>query len=112
LEITIRTQEQVKIIKLRGALKLGESLDQLSETLNDQLGAGEIRLILDLEEVPMIDSSGIGLLVRALTSMKQRGGSIKLLKPSKFVLQTLKLVSLVKLFEIFDDLPQAVASFR
>ena len=112
MEITIRTQEQVKIIKLRGALKLGESLDQLSETLNDQLGAGEIRLILDLEEVPMIDSSGIGLLVRALTSMKQRGGSIKLLKPSKFVLQTLKLVSLVKLFEIFDDLPQAVASFR
>jgi len=112
LEITIRTQEQVKIIKLRGALKLGESLDRLSETLNDQLGAGEIRLILDLEEVPMIDSSGIGLLVRALTGMKQRGGSVKLLKPSKFVLQTLKLVSLVKLFEIFDDLPQAVASFH
>jgi len=112
LEITIRTQEQGKIIKLRGALKLGESLDLLSETLNDQLGAGELRLVLDLEEVPMIDSSGIGLLVRALTSTKQRGGSVKLLKPSKFVLQTLKLVSLVKLFEIFDDLPQAVASFR
>jgi len=112
LEITIRTQDQVKIIKLRGAIKLGESLDRLSETFKEQSDAGESRLLLDLEEVPMIDSSGIGLLVRALTNAKKRGGAVKLLKPSKFVLQTLKLVALIKLFEIFDDLSLAVASFR
>ena len=111
MDIEVRTQSQVKVIKLRGRLGLGESLDRTSETLTDLLGAGEIRFLLDLEEVPMIDSSGIGLLVRYLTAAKQRGGSLKLLNPSKFALQTLKLVRVLNLFEVFDDLDQAVASF-
>ena len=59
----------------------------------------------------MIDSSGIGILVRSLTSAKQRGGSVKLVNPSKFALQTLKLVGVVNLFEIFQDEDAAVASF-
>lgn len=89
MEIDVRTLSQVKIIKLRGRLGMGESLDRTSETLTDLLAAGELRFLLDLEEVPMIGSSAIGLLVRYLTSAKQRGGSLKLLNPSKFVLQTL-----------------------
>jgi anti-sigma B factor antagonist len=111
VHIEVSTQSQVKIIKLRGRLGLGESLDQTSETLTDLLSAGEVRFLLDLQEVPMIDSSGIGMLVRYLTAAKQRGGSLKLLNPSKFALQTLTLVRVVSLFEVFEDLQQAVASF-
>jgi anti-sigma B factor antagonist len=112
VDIEVRTQSQVKVIKLRGRLGLGESLDRTSETLTDLLGAGEHRLLLDLQEVSMIDSSGIGLLVRYLTAAKQRGGSLKLLNPSKFALQTLKLVRVLNLFEVFEDLQTAVASFN
>jgi anti-sigma B factor antagonist len=111
VEIEVRTQSGVKIIRLQGKLVLGEALDRTSATLTDLLAAGEIRWILDLQEVPMIDSSGIGLLVRFLTTSKQRGGSLKLLNPSKFALQTLKLVRVHSLFEVFDDLQKAVASF-
>jgi anti-sigma B factor antagonist len=111
VDIEVRTQSQVKIIKLRGRLGLGESMDRTSETLTDLLETGEVHFLLDLQEVPTIDSSGIGLLVRYLTTAKQRGGSLKLLNPSKFVLQTLKLVRVLSLFEVFDDLEQAVASF-
>jgi anti-anti-sigma factor len=111
VHIEVSTQSQVKIIKLRGRLGLGESLDQTSETLTDLLRAGEVRFLLDLQEVPMIDSSGIGMLVRYLTAAKQRGGSLKLLNPSKFTLQTLTLVRVVNLFEVFEDLQLAVASF-
>jgi len=60
----------------------------------------------------MIDSSAIGLLVRYLTFAKQRGGSLKLLNPSKFVVQTLKLVRVLNLFEVFEDVQLAVASFN
>ena len=49
--------------------------------------------------------------MRSLTSAKQRGGSVKLVNPSKFALQTLKLVGVVNLFEIFQDEDAAVASF-
>jgi anti-sigma B factor antagonist len=112
VEIDVRTQEQVKIVKLRGKLNLGASLDRTNETLKDLVNAGESRFLLDLQEVPMIDSSGIGLLVRYLTAAKQHGGSLKLLNPSKFALQTLKLVRVLSLFEVFEDQQAAVASFQ
>jgi anti-sigma B factor antagonist len=111
VDIDVRTLSQVKIIKLRGRLGMGESLDRTNAALTDLLAAGELRFLLDLQEVPMIDSSAIGLLVRFLTSVKHRGGSLKLLNPSKFVMQTLKLVRVLNLFEVFEDQQQAVASF-
>ena len=112
MEIDVRTQDQVKIITLRGKLNLGPALDRTNETIKDLLDSGESRFVLDLQDVPTIDSSGIGLLVRYLTAAKQRGGSLKLLNPSKFALQTLKLVRVVNLFEIFEDQQLAVASFQ
>jgi len=111
LEIEVRTQSDVKLITLRGRLNLGEPLDRLNATMTDLLNDGQSRFILDLQEVPTIDSSGIGLLVRFLTSAKQRGGSLKLLNPSKFAVQTLKLVRVLTLFEVFEDPQLAVASF-
>ena len=112
MEIDVRTQDQVKIVRLRGKLNLGAALDRANETLKDLVNAGESRFLLDLQEVPMIDSSGIGLLVRYLTAAKQHGGSLKLLNPSKFALQTLKLVRVLSLFEVFEDQQAAVASFQ
>ena len=102
----------MKIVTLRGKLNLGASLDRTNETLKDLVNAGESRFLLDLQDVPMIDSSGIGLLVRYLTAAKQHGGSLKLLNPSKFALQTLKLVRVLSLFEVFEDQQIAVASFQ
>jgi anti-sigma B factor antagonist len=110
LDIEVRSQEQLKLVKLRGKLGLGEPVDRLRETLNDLMDAGDCRIVLDLGEVPMIDSSGIGLLVKALTSAKQRGGAIRLLNPTKFTLQTLKMIGLLNVFEIFDDQQRAIAS--
>lgn len=108
MDIDVRSQGQVKIIKLRGRLSLGEPVDRLRATLEDLISAGDNRLVLDLEELTTMDSSGIGLLSRFLTSAKQQGGSLKLVNPSKFVVQTLKLVGLLNLFQVFSD-PQAAA---
>ena len=112
MDIEVRSQSQVKILKLRGKLVLGAPIDKLNATLKDLLNAGDTGFLLDLEEVPVIDSSGIGLLVQCLTAAKQNGGSLKLLNPSKFALQTLKLVRVLNLFEVFEDVQQAVASFE
>ena len=73
---------------------------------------GETCFVVDLGEVSMIDSSGIGLLVRCLTAAKQHSGSLKLLNPSKFAVQTLRMTGLLSLFEVFEDEAQAVASFQ
>lgn len=111
MDINVRRQSDVQIIRLRGDLKIGDAVDGFRQTLEDLLGAGDARLVLNIAEVPMIDSSGIGILVRSLTTAKQRGGNLKLVSPSKLALQTLKIVGLVSLFEIFDDEGKAIASF-
>ncbi len=95
MDIELCSLGQAKLVKLRGRLNLGDSVDRLRKTLDDLMGSGDTRIVLDLSEVPWIDSSGIGLLVKILTSAKQRGGSIKLLNPSKFTVQTLKMISLL-----------------
>jgi anti-sigma B factor antagonist len=111
VDIEVRSQGTVKVIKLRGRLALGESVERLRATVEDLLSSGENRLILDLEELATMDSSGIGLLSRLLTLSKQQGGSLKLVNPSKFVVQTLKLVGLLNLFEVFPETQAAAASF-
>jgi anti-sigma B factor antagonist len=111
VDIELRSQEQVKLVKLRGKLSLGDPVDRLRGTFEELMGSGNCRIVLDMSEVPMVDSSGIGLLVKSLTSTKQLGGAIRLLNPSKFTVQTLKMIGLLNLFEIFDDPQQAVASF-
>jgi anti-sigma B factor antagonist len=110
--IETRTQDGVKIVKLTGKLGMGAALDQFNATLGDLLNQSQNRIILDLEQVTMIDSSAIGMLVRYLSTAKQSGGSLKLLKPSKFTVQTLKMVGLLNLFPCYEDLSEAVASFQ
>ncbi len=112
MEIETRTQDGVKVVKLKGRLSMGPPLDRFSATMTELLREGHNRIILDLEEVPTMDSSGIGMLVRFLTTTKQAGGAIRLLKPSKFTVQTLKMVGLLNLFSSFEELPLAVASFQ
>ena len=111
MEIEIRSLGEVKLIKLNGKIMLGAPVDRLRESLDDLIDNGAKRFLLELGEVPMIDSSGIGLLVRYMTSAKQRGGALKLLNPTKFTVQTLKMIGLLNLFEVFQDQDEAVASF-
>lgn len=112
MDVSVRKYSQVQVIRLRGDLKIGEAVDTFRQTLEELLGSGDSHLVVNIAEVPMIDSSGIGVLVRSLTSAKQRGGSLKLVNPSKLALQTLKIVGLLNLFEIFNDENQAVESFN
>ena len=111
MDINVRKRAQVQVVQLRGALRMGPGLDNFRRTLEEAIGGGEIRFAINLAEVPMIDSSAIGLLVKLLASTKQLGGSLKLIQPSKFTVQTLRLVGILNLFEIFDAEDAAVESF-
>jgi anti-sigma B factor antagonist len=111
MDINVVKRGEVQLIRLRGPLRMGQAVDSLRQTLEEALGAGDTRLVLNLAEVPMIDSSGIGLVVRFLASTKQRGGNVKLVQPSKFAVQTLRLVGVLNLFQVFDADDAAVESF-
>lgn len=111
MEITVRRRSDVQIIQLRGPVRLGQAVDTFRRAVEDAFAAGDVRLILNCAEVPMIDSSGIGVMVKSLTSAKQRGGDMRLVNPSKFVTQTLRLIGVLNLFSTFEDEDKAVESY-
>ena len=111
MDINVRKRSQAQLIQLKGSLKLGDAVDGLRRTMEELLSAGETRMVLNLSEVPIVDSSGIGLLVRVLVSAKQKGGNLKLVNPSKFTIQTLRVVGVMNLFEVFENDDAAIESF-
>jgi anti-sigma B factor antagonist len=112
VDIDIRTLGELKLLKIRGRITLGVGVDRLRDTLEDLLVAGSNQWVLDIADVGMIDSSGIGLLVRYLTAAKQQGGALKLLNPTKFAMQSLKMIGVLNLFEVYDDQEVALSSFK
>lgn len=111
MDIDVRKQGKVHVIRMRGQLKLGDPVEQLRVALEGVLAEGHTSVVASMAEVPMADSSGIGALIRYQSMFKQKGGSIKLVQPSKLVIQTLKILGLLNLFEIFDDENAAITSF-
>lgn len=112
MDINVRRRGQIQIVQLKGPLRLGLPVDGLRQVLEEALSNGDSQIILNLSEVPMIDSSGIGMLTRFLTATHKAGGSLKLVNPSKFAVQTLRMVGILNLFEIFEDDDRAVESFQ
>ncbi len=110
LEINVRKNGLVQIIHLQGDLRL-EAVDQFRRAGDELVGAGDARLVVNVAGVRMIDSSGIGVLVRLLTAAAKVGGGMKLVQPSKLALQTLKITGLTGIIPIFDDEAAAIASF-
>lgn len=113
MELEIRTQERdgVSIVILRGRLVLGEASKELRESLNRLLSQGKRQLVLNLENVTYIDSSGIGTLVAAYSTVRRQGGSLKLSHLGARFRETLQLTRLLTVFEVFPDDKAAVLSF-
>ena len=110
--VTVETVSGVTVFKVHGALKLGEpALDELRRRCCE-LGLRDVdRLVLDLEHVPAIDSSGLGVLMHAYTSMHNRGGHCKLLSLARTPAEVLRVVGLLRVFEVYHDRDAALASF-
>lgn len=111
LTITQRTIDDVTILDLNGSIRLGEEESHLRETVKNLLADGRTKIILNLDEVDYIDSSGIGALVYSFTTARRHNGHLKLLNLSQRVHDVLTLTKLLSVFEAFDDEDKALKSF-
>ena len=98
------------MLRVKGPLKFGDSLDQFETAVHNAFGSGHNFLILNLEAMPVIDSSGIGAIVNALLQAKKLGGDVKLVKPSPFAEKTFKMVHIYNLFTTYATEPEALAA--
>ena len=112
MEIQTRTKDGITIIDLSGNLTIGVSEESLRKTINKLVADGVRSLIINLENVPMIDSSGIGAMIKSYTSVKEAGGQIRVLKPPRLARQLLSITGLLSVLETFEDEDAALAAFR
>ena len=111
MKTSTRQVDGVTIVDLSGRITLGEGSVVLRDLVRELLGKGNKRILLNLGEVTYIDSSGIGELVSAFTSVRNGGGELKLLNLTKKVHDLLQITKLYTVFDIKDDETAAVKSF-
>jgi anti-sigma B factor antagonist len=111
MEIHQREREGVVILDLKGRLTVGQPATHLRSAITKLSGAGSNRIILNLEDVDYIDSTGLGGLVICYTGLQKSGGGLKLLNLNKRNLELLVLTKLSTVFELFNDEQDAVNSF-
>jgi anti-sigma B factor antagonist len=112
LAIASRELDGVTILELSGRITLGEGSVQLRDAIRDLIAKGQRQILLDLGDVNYIDSSGLGELVSAYTTVKNQGAHLKLLKLTRKVHDLLQLTKLYTVFDIYDDEASAIASFK
>lgn len=111
LEITRREVEGIVVLDLDGRLTVGQETGTLRETILELAGSGVTKVILNLEKVEYIDSTGLGGLVICFTTIKRAGGALKLLNLNRRNIELLVLTKLQTVFEVFNDEQDAVNSF-
>jgi anti-sigma B factor antagonist len=111
MKSSTRQVDGVTVVDLNGRITLGEGSVVLRDQVRELLGKGQKQILLNMGEVTYIDSSGIGELVSAFTTVRNQSGELKLLNLTKKVHDLLQITKLYTVFDIKDDEAAAVASF-
>jgi anti-sigma B factor antagonist len=101
----------VTIVDISGRIVLGEESAALRDLVSGLLSKGQKKILLNLNDVSYIDSSGLGSLVGSFTSVRKQGGELKLLNLTNKVHDVMQITKLYTVFDITDDEAAAVKSF-
>jgi anti-sigma B factor antagonist len=111
MQIDQRAVGDVVVLDLKGRVTMGEGDELLKDKVNSLVNQGHKKIVLNLAEVPYIDSAGLGEIVRTYTTVSRQGGSLKLLNLTKRITDLLSITKLLTVFETFDTETDAVRSF-
>jgi len=111
MQIEERAIGDVTVLDMKGRVTLGEGDELLKDKINSLMNQGHRKIVLNLADVPYIDSAGLGEIVRTYTTVSRQGGSLKLLNLTKRITDLLSITKLLTVFETFDSEDEAVRSF-
>ena len=112
MKTSARQVDGVSILDCSGRITLGEGSVVLRDAVRELLSKGNKKILLNLGDVSYIDSSGIGELVSAYTTVRNQGGELKLLNLSKKVHDLLQITKLYTVFDVREDEANAIKSFK
>lgn len=112
MKLSITEDKGVSVIRLQGSVMGGPDATALNDELHKLVGQKKKKIVLDLESVESMNSSGLGMLINALTTLKNAGGELKIASASKKIENLLVITKLTTVFELFPTAKKAVASFK
>ena len=111
MQIEERTVGDITILDLKGKMTLGEGDELLKDKVNSLMNQGRKKILMNLGDVPYIDSAGLGEIVRTYTTVSRQGGKLKLLNLTKRIQDLLAITKLLTVFETYDSEQEAIQSF-
>jgi anti-sigma B factor antagonist len=112
VKIKQRSKDDVTILDISGKIMGGDDFDLFNNTIKSLVVEGKVDIVLNLSKVKWINSTGLGLMVSAYTSLVKQGGRMKIAEVSERIDNILHVTQLELIFETFDDEEKAVASFE
>jgi len=111
MEISERGVGDVVVLELRGQILGGPDAGLLNEKLHALLDAGKRKVVLDLREVHWMNSSGLGILIGGLTTVRNNQGEMKIANLADRIRSLLTITKLITVLETYDSVDEAVRSF-
>lgn len=111
MKINKRERDGVIILEVEGKVTIGKGDVVLRESVHEAIGDRSVKMLINLGQVTTIDSSGVGELVSAFTTVANRGGKLKLVNLPPKVNDILQITQLITVFEVFESEDEAIQSF-
>lgn len=112
MKISTHEIGNVTVLAPKGKITIGSGDVVLREAIDAALGSGKKNLLVDLGAVSKMDSSGLGELVAAHNTVTKQKGTIKLAKIPSKLYNIMGVAQIVSVFDVFDDVDEAVGSFK
>ena len=112
MKIVERQVGDVVILDIQGKILIGEGDDALREAVTRLVESGKKKILLNLADVPYVDSAGLGEIVRTYTTVSRKGGKLKLLNLTKKIQDLLSITKLLTVFETYESEDEAVRSYQ
>ncbi|MBD3234480.1 MAG: anti-sigma factor antagonist [candidate division Zixibacteria bacterium] len=111
MKLTHREVDGIMILEPRGKIMGGPDATLLHDQLHDFIKENKKKVVINLAKVDWMNSTGLGILISGLTTMKNNGGELKLANVTEKIESLLTITKLITVFENYDSLDEAIKSF-
>ena len=112
MKVSVNETGGVVVIKLTGQLMGGTDALKINDELFDLLEKGKNKIIVDLEEVSWINSSGLGILIGMITRVRKEKGEMVLINIAEKIKEILRVTKLESIFKVYDSLEDAMETYK
>jgi len=111
MKIKATMMGDIAVLQIKGKLMGGPETQVIHESVKECLQAGNKKIVIDMAKVSWINSTGLGALMSAFTTMANNGGAMKLANITDKVQSLLMITQLLKIFECYESVDEAVSGF-